>query len=161
MKYLIASALIAGSLVTGPTDATALSTREDCEMASVAQVEELFAGFNAAWATKDPQTVTDLFAPEAVLLATVSNTPRTTPEAVKDYFVGFLTNSPVGKIDTSTTTVGCNIATRVGTWTVSLTNPTTKAVSNVKARYSFIYRHGRDGWKISHLHSSVMPEPVS
>jgi hypothetical protein len=91
----------------------------------------------------------------------VSNKPRTTPAEIKDYFVSFLTNSPVGTINSSTTTVGCNIATRVGTWTVSLTNPSTKAVSNVKARYSFIYRYGRDGWKIAHLHSSVMPEPVS
>jgi uncharacterized protein (TIGR02246 family) len=148
-------------LLSFATTADARTTRERCEVAAPAQVDSLFAGFNAAWATKNPQTVTNLFSSDAVLLATVSNQPRTTPALINDYFVSFLKNSPVGTIDTSTTTVGCNIATRVGTWTVTLTNPTTNVVTNVKARYSFIYRYGRDGWKIYHLHSSMMPEPTS
>ena len=161
MKFYIAPAIIIASVLATATTAEARTTRERCEVATTAQVDSLFAGFNAAWASKDPQTVTNLFTPDAVLLATVSNTPRTTPDLVKDYFVSFLKNSPVGTIDTSTTAIGCNIATRVGTWTVALTNPTTNAVTNVKARYSFIYKYGRNGWKIYHLHSSMMPEPTS
>jgi uncharacterized protein (TIGR02246 family) len=161
MKSLIATSIIAATLLSVAAPAQARTTRERCEVATTAQVDSLFANFNAAWATKNPDTVTSLFTPDAVLLATVSNRPRTTPDAIKDYFVGFLKNSPVGTIDTSTTQVGCNIATRLGTWTVALTNPTTNVTTNVKARYSFIYKKTPTGWKIYHLHSSAMPEPVS
>ena len=148
MKHVILASLAVASVIAAVTPAQARTTRERCEVVTTAQVDGLFAGFNAAWATKNPQTVTNLFAPDAVLLATVSNTPRTTPALINDYFVSFLKNSPVGTIDTSTTSLGCNIASRVGTWTVALTNPTTNAVTNVKARYSFIYKFGRNGWKI-------------
>ena len=161
MKLLMVPTMLGLALIGATTTAEARTTRERCEVVTAAQVDGLFAGFNAAWATKNPQTVTNLFTPDAVLLATVSNVPRTTPTGIKDYFVTFLTNSPVGTIDSSTTALGCNSATRVGTWTVALTNPTTNVVTNVKARYSFIYRYGRDGWKIYHLHSSMMPEPTN
>jgi uncharacterized protein (TIGR02246 family) len=161
MKKAIVSSIIAASLMSFATSAEARSTRERCTAVTAAQVDSLFASFNSAWATKNPQTVTNLFSSDAVLLATVSNTPRTTPDMIKDYFVGFLKNSPVGTIDTSTTTLGCNTASRVGTWTVALTNPQTNVVTNVKARYSFIYKYTQGTWKIYHLHSSAMPEPIS
>jgi uncharacterized protein (TIGR02246 family) len=161
MKHLVLGSLAALTLMTAATTAEARSKRERCEVVTPAQVEGLFPQFMAAWATKDPAKVTALFAPDAVLLATVSNTPRTSSDLINDYFVSFLKNSPAGTIDTSTVSLGCNMATRVGTWTVALTNPTTNAVTNVKARYSFIYKYGRDGWKIYHLHSSMMPEPTS
>lgn len=160
-NYVVAAGVLAATLVAIATPASARTTRERCAAATPAQVEALFPQFMSAWASKDAQTVTNLFAQDAVLLATVSNQPRTSPDLVKDYFTGFLKNSPVGTIDTSTVRVGCNIATRLGTWTVALTNPTTNAVTNVKARYSFIYTYGRDGWKIYHLHSSAMPEATS
>ena len=161
MRHVILAGIAFASIVSAVTPAQARTTRERCEVATAAQVDALYANFSAAWATKNPQTVTNLFTPDAVLLATVSNTPRTTPALINDYFVSFLKNSPVGTIDTSTTSVGCNIASRLGTWTVALTNPTTNTVTNVKARYSFIYKYGRNGWKIYHLHSSMMPEPTS
>ncbi|OYQ32644.1 DUF4440 domain-containing protein [Niveispirillum lacus] len=129
-----------------------------CPNVTPAQIEGLFAEFNNAWATKDPATVTALFTKAPVLLATVANKPRTSPAEVNDYFIGFLRNSPVGKIDTSTVEIDCNTASRVGTWTVTLTDAKTSAKTDVKARYSFIYRYEDGQWKIDHLHSSMMPE---
>ncbi|GIU67847.1 SgcJ/EcaC family oxidoreductase [Candidatus Phycosocius spiralis] len=149
------SAFVASALPAHASSAT------HCAPATPAAVEGLFTQFNSAWATKDPAKVTNLFTKDAVLLATVSNKPRTTPAAINDYFVGFLKNSPVGTIQTSTVSIGCNIATRLGTWDVALTNPETKAVTVVKARYSFIYKYEDGAWKIYHLHSSMMPEPTS
>ena len=73
-----------------------------CAPVTAEAVEAQFKLFNDAWATKNPDTVTSLFAKDGVLLATVSNTPRTTPDAVKDYFVSFLKGAPVGTINTST-----------------------------------------------------------
>ena len=156
---LSATAAIAALSIALPAEAR--TTRERCTVVNQAQVEGLFNDFNAAWATKDPAKVTSLFSRDAVLLATVSNTPRTTPEAVNDYFVSFLKGSPVGTINSSTVTLGCNTASRVGTWTVALTNAQTGAVTNVRARYSFIYKIENGQWKIQHLHSSMMPEPTS
>jgi uncharacterized protein (TIGR02246 family) len=161
MKNMIAASLVAVSLVLNANTVEARTTRERCEVITLAQIDGLFANFNTAWATRDPQIVTNLFSPDAILLATVSNTPRTTPDLIRNYFASFLTNSPVGTIDTSTTSLGCNLASRVGTWTVVLTHPETKVVTNVKARYSFIYKFVEGSWKIYHLHSSVMPEPIS
>lgn len=129
-----------------------------CPAVTAAQVEAQFQRFADAWATRNPDTVTALFTREPVLLATVSNTPRTTPAAVRDYFVGFLRAAPVGRIDTSTVEIDCQTATRLGTWTVTLTDPTSGARTEVKARYSFIYRWEDGDWKIDHLHSSMMPE---
>jgi len=76
------------------------------------------------------------------------------PSGERDYFVGFLKGSPVGRIDTSTVKLGCNTASRLGTWTVTLTD----AKTDVKARYSFIYKYQDGRWWIDHLHSSKMPE---
>jgi uncharacterized protein (TIGR02246 family) len=132
-----------------------------CPAATPAQIEAQFARFSDAWATRDPDTVVALFTREPVLLPTVSNTPRTTPEGVRDYFVTFLRNSPVGHIDTSTVEIDCDTASRVGTWTVTLTDPATGARRDVAARYSFIYRWEDGQWKIDHLHSSMMPEALA
>lgn len=160
MKKMIAS-FAALALAGTATTALAKAPAPRCAPVSQAAVEGLFTKFNAAWATKDPAKVTMLFARNAVLLATVSNKPRTDHAGINDYFVKFLQGSPVGTIDTSTVKLGCNIASRVGTWTVALTDAKTGVKTDVKARYSFIYTMEGGQWKIDHLHSSVMPEKTS
>lgn len=140
------------------TMATPAQAAQTCPSVTPAQIEAQFARFNDAWATRNPDAVAALFTRQPVLLATLSNTPRTTPAAVRDYFVGFLKNSPSARLDTSTIEIDCNTASRVGTWTVVLTNPATGARREVAARYSFIYRWENGAWKIDHLHSSAMPE---
>jgi uncharacterized protein (TIGR02246 family) len=154
---------LAGLAALAALSAVALpaSAQVRCPTATAAEIDAQFAKFNAAWATGNPDTVTSLFTQAPVLLATVSNRPRTDGAAVRDYFVSFLKNKPVGVINSSTTEIDCNTASRVGTWTVTLTNPQTGAKSDVKARYSFIYRWEAGAWKIDHLHSSAMPEPTA
>lgn len=154
-KTVLAAALAAAVAAIAPS---AFAATKSCPAVTTAEVEQQFTAFNAAWATKDPDKVNALFAPSAVLLATLSNTPRTTPAAVRDYFVSFLKNSPQATINSSTVKIDCNTATRVGLWTVALTNPATGAKSDVKARYSFTYLWDGGAWKIDHLHSSVLPE---
>ena len=121
-------------------------------------VEAQFTRFTDAWATGDPKKVTALFANDAVLLATVSNTFRTTPEEITDYFAHFLLNRPVARIDESSVRLGCDAAARFGTWTIDLTDPKTGSKSVVPARFTFIYRFEDGRWLIDHLHSSKMPE---
>ena len=152
-KYFLAVAMTA-SLIAVPAQAKSMK----CPVVTQTQVDGLFTEFNNAWATKDPSKVTALFTKDAVLLATVSNTPRTTAPEINDYFVKFLQNNPVGTVNTSTYKMSCNSVARVGTWTVTFTDAATGAKSDVKARYSFIYRQEGGKWKIDHLHSSMMPE---
>ena len=153
---LLASA--AGLVAAAPAAAHNEGKGTKCAPVTRAAVEQQFDLFNQAWATKNPDRVAALFAPDAVLLATVANDPRTTPAGVRDYFVSFLKGSPVARIDTSTVRLGCNTASRVGTWTVTLTDAQTGAKSDVKARYSFIYKYQGGRWWIDHLHSSKMPQ---
>jgi uncharacterized protein (TIGR02246 family) len=157
MRSLFVSAALATALIAVPAQAKPMKAAK-CVTPTTAQVESLFTDFNNAWATKNPDTVTSLFAKDAVLLATVSNKPRTDHAGIRDYFVGFLKPSPVGTINTSTIRAGCNMAYRVGTWTVTVTDAATGAKNDIKARYSFIYKMEDGKWKIDHLHSSKMPE---
>lgn len=129
-----------------------------CPAVTDAQVAAQFDRFMAAWATGKPATVTALFAPNATLLATVSNAERTTPAQIEDYFVSFLKNEPVGRIETSTIVRDCDVATRTGNWVVNMKNAKGERV-DVDARYSFAYKWDGKDWKIQHLHSSVRPAP--
>lgn len=160
MKKFVIFAAASAAIMAVPAQAKS-SKAPKCVTPTTAQVESLFADFNNAWATKNPDTVTALFAKDAVLLATVSNTPRTDHAGIRDYFVGFLKPSPVGTINTSTVKAGCNMAARVGTWTVTVTDAATGAKTDIKARYSFIYKMEGGKWKIDHLHSSMMPEKTN
>ena len=153
------AAFSAAPVYTKPM-AKSAANAASCAVVTPAQVEAQFDKFNASWATKDPAKVTSLFTKDAVLLATVSNAPRTTPAGINDYFTSFLKKNPVGTIDSSTVRIDCKTASRVGMWTVTFKDD--KGVETiVKARYSFIYKMENGMWKIDHLHSSMMPEKTS
>ncbi len=123
-------------------------------------VTGLFDKWNKSLATLKPDEVAKNYAPDAVLLPTVSNKPRTTTAEITAYFVDFLKKEPQGVIDTRTVRLGCNTASDVGTYTFSLKTAEGK-VKKVHARYSFIYELVGNEWKIVHHHSSAMPEVVS
>ncbi len=119
------------------------------------QVGNLFHLWNDALDTLDPEAVANRYTKNAVLLPTVSDTPRTTPEAIKDYFSLFLKSKPQGKILQSYVQFGPQWAKDVGTYEFTLRGNNNKIV---RARYTFIYRFEDGQWKISHQHSSQMPE---
>lgn len=134
------------------------------EPASTAQpmttqdVAALFDTWNAALATGDPAVVAARYAPDAVLLPTVSDEVRDTPELIEKYFTEFLAQSPVGTIDQSTVRVlDDGVATDVGVYTFALTGDD-GATQQVQARYSFVYELVDGEWLIAHHHSSAMPE---
>lgn len=159
MKLTVAAltmAAVAG-IASVPSAAEAKATSAECVAVTQAQVDGLFKQFNDGFQTQNPDVMTALFSRDAVLLPTVSGKMRTDGASIRAYFVDFLPNKPFGTITESETTLGCNTATRVGNWTVRLTNPTTGVVSDVPARFSFIYVHEDGKWKIAHLHSSARP----
>ena len=157
MKTIILSAIIVSASLAIPAQAKTTKSMK-CAIVGKSQIDGLFTEFNDSWATKNPDLVAKLFTKDAVLLATVSDKPRLNHSEIRDYFVSFLKGSPVGTINSSSYKIGCNTAARLGTWTVQLTDAATGAKTDVKARYSFIYRLEDGQWKIDHLHSSMMPE---
>jgi uncharacterized protein (TIGR02246 family) len=159
MRRGIGAAVVMYATMLGAAIAQPQSTMT-CVQTTPAQIAALFDRWNESLATHDPDKVTANYAPDAVLLATVSNRPRTDSAAIKDYFVHFLELNPRGVIDTRTIRIGCNTASDVGTYTFSLSGKTPGTTETVKARYSYVYEW-RDGrWLIVHHHSSVMPEAI-
>ena len=123
------------------------------------EVQDLFGVWNDALATLDSETVAKRYAKNALLLPTVSDTPRNSHETIKDYFENaFLPQKPQGEILESFVQIGED-----GTWAqdngiYEFTYGTTGA--KVKARYTYVYVKEDDEWKIAHHHSSQMPESV-
>jgi uncharacterized protein (TIGR02246 family) len=119
-----------------------------------ADVLGLFDQWNTALSTLNPDTVTALYADNAVLLPTVSNQVRHNHEEIRDYFVGFLQKSPQGVVDEFNVNILSDThATNSGVYTFTFGDG-----SKVSARFSYLYVASDDGWKILQHHSSAMPE---
>jgi hypothetical protein len=78
---------------------TASGRAPTCEAITERQVADLFERWNASLKTGEPDKVLANYASDGVLLATVSNEPRTNPAAIRNYFVKFLKGSPKGEIN--------------------------------------------------------------
>uniref|UniRef100_A0A7S2Y1I1 Calcium/calmodulin-dependent protein kinase II association-domain domain-containing protein n=1 Tax=Fibrocapsa japonica TaxID=94617 RepID=A0A7S2Y1I1_9STRA len=120
------------------------------------EVKNLFQLWNMALATEDPDAVASRYAKKAVLLPTVSDVPRTDYDLIRHYFVGFLKNKPQGEILESNVVIGHNWCQDAGIYEFTMGATGDK----VKGRYSFVYVWEDGQWKISHHHSSVMPEAI-
>jgi len=118
------------------------------------EVQDLFQLWNSALATLDADAVARRYAKDSTLLPTVSDVPRTNYNLIKDYFVGFLKKKPQGEIKESYVTIGNNWCQDTGLYEFTMGATGDK----VMGRYSFIYVYEDGEWKISHHHSSVMPE---
>lgn len=128
-----------------------------CAAIDNAQVEALFERWNAALRSGEPQAVSALYSDDALLLPTLSATPRETPTGITDYFTTFLSQAPEGRIESREIRLGCNQALDAGTYSFLL-HPQGSEPQRLQARYSFVYVY-RDGhWKILHHHSSLMPQ---
>ncbi len=149
----LASALLALAALLLPVAARA----ETCMTLDVRGVAGMFDEWNLALASLEADKVAQRYWPDAVLLPTVSNTPRTSPAMIRDYFEHFVAKRPRGRIDTRTVQTGCNLALDMGTYTFSLMSDS-GALSDVAARYTFVYQYRDGAWKILHHHSSAMPE---
>ncbi|MCY1391415.1 hypothetical protein D9M71_62560 [compost metagenome] len=125
----------------------------DCHSVNQQEVVALFDRWNDTLKTGDAQQVAALYASDAILLPTVSKTPRLTTEEKVDYFQHFLKDRPTGTLDTSHVQITCNNALNTGLYTFRF------AATNkeVKARYTFTYHWNGEQWLISSHHSSLLP----
>lgn len=147
---LIAASGVLFAAMPAGAQTTASAT---CEPITKQQVVALFTQWNNDLLTGNPDKIVADYAPDAVLLATVSNKPRTTPAEIRDYFVHFMAGKPSGSIDHSYIKIGCNTAQDVGTYTFKFANG-----KRVHARYTYVYQWENGRWLIVHHHSSAMPQ---
>jgi uncharacterized protein (TIGR02246 family) len=124
-----------------------------CALISQGEVQDLFERWNSALQSQDPEQVARLYSREAVLLPTLSDEPRTDHEGIVDYFSHFLVQRPHGEISQREILIGCNMLQDAGLYTFRFADGGT-----AQARYSFIYVFESGEWKISHHHSSLLPE---
>jgi uncharacterized protein (TIGR02246 family) len=134
-------------------------TAETCAPITSDEVEVLFARWAKALRTGHPDRVTRNYAPDAVLLATTSNTPRTNYAEIRDYYFNFLQRKPRVRNESRKIRIGCNVVTDVGVYSFTLNGPVSGTVATLVARYTFIYEQRDGAWLIVHHHSSAMPEP--
>ncbi len=134
---------------------------ETCARIDPQQVAALFDRWNAALKTGNPDAVTRVYTPDAILIPTVANDPRVGSEAIRAYFVDFLKKQPQGVIDKRIIRIGCNFALDAGTYTFTLKGDQPGTTTQVPARYTFLYEPRGGQWLIAHHHSSAMPEPTA
>lgn len=153
---IVVAALSACAAPRSP-EALAGDRTETCKASSESEIAALFERWNDSLKTGDARQVVANYAEHSILLPTVSNRPRLTPEEKEDYFHHFLEDRPSGRIGMRTIQVGCNTALDAGLY--SFTFAKTGAV--VAGRYSFTYRWDGSRWLITSHHSSKMPEPAA
>ena len=121
------------------------------------ETRDLFNLWNDALATLDPKQVAARYSKDAILLPTVSDEARTTPEGIEDYFTNFLKSKPQGIIKSGVTISDTpNWCKDAGIYEFTM-----GATGDVVAgRYTFVYIFEDNEWKIAHHHSSVMPEKL-
>lgn len=137
-----------------PSSASPLARTESCKTTSEEEIASLFDRWNRSLQTGDPRKVVANYAGQSILLPTVSNKPRLTPEEKEDYFHHFLEDRPTGTIDLRFVTIGCNTALDAGLYTFTFARTGAK----VSGRYSYTYRWDGASWLITSHHSSAMPE---
>lgn len=120
------------------------------------EVAELFVTWAETLKTLDPVAMARLYAPDAVLIPTVSNLVRRSPEQIIDYFVRFLAKEPEVRLHDSTIRICGDIAIHSGVYVFNLSKEAGSA--DVPARFTFVYRRAAGEWAMIEHHSSFMPE---
>ncbi len=156
LESLEQQGISAAASQTGPTGLALIQLSEGGKVSEEQEREilSLFDNWNDALQTLDSQTVTDLYAQDAILLPTVSGKVRHNHEEIKDYFDHFLQLEPKGTIDEHNVRLFGDVAVNSGIYTFDLNSG-----DSVQARYTYVYRKTEGEWKIVEHHSSKMPDP--
>ena len=129
-----------------------MSTKNTVETAK-ADILAAFDEWDRAIQTGNPDEVTALYHPTAVLLPTMSNQVRHNPAEIRDYFVQFLALGPKGHIDEANIQIFADVVINSGIYTFSFADG-----SKAQARFTYSYVQSDDRWLIMTHHSSAMPE---
>lgn len=155
----LAGALVAGTVIAGGAAVADRGDRDrERDQPTTAQIDRLFGTWNRALATGDAERVTRLFAEDATLLSTLDADVKVGRDEIEAYFAEqFLPKRPQGTITESHThVIDADSAYRTGLYEFRLTADDGK-VTEVPARFTFVYEKVDGRWLIDSLHSSVQP----
>lgn len=130
-----------------------ISAADSDPAADDTEILQLFHDWNEALTQGSAERVAALYRPDAVLVPTLSDTLRTTPEQILAYFEKLIDEEgPTVKLSTTVhiTRFGTT-AINSGLYTFHLRNSGEYA----DARYTFVYYWSDGGWRISAHHSSL------
>jgi len=151
------SILIAVSLFFALAASPPASAASTCTPQQTSEIRALFEQWNRSLGGT-AETVDANYAPNAILIPTLSSLIRNDSDGRKAYFKDeFLPKKPSGKID-GTPYVRCfgDIAINSGLYTFTFCDG-----SKAQARYTFVYQKQSSGrWLIIEHHSSKMPMPM-
>lgn len=121
------------------------------------EVKDAFAAWRAALSGGDAQKVVDLYADDAVLLATLNNDPIVTQGARLKYFEGLVTKKDMKAVvdEEIVRVLDSNTAMVNGVYTFSFEEDGT--VTKIPARYTYVFEKENDQWMIVVHHSSKLP----
>jgi uncharacterized protein (TIGR02246 family) len=125
-------------------------------MINEAKVLGLFKKWNMAIQSGNPDEVVKLYADDAILVPTLSNKIRHNNKEIRDYFVQFLALNPVGKILEHNIRIYNDIAINSGIYSFEINKNNSR--TEVKARFSYVYKKFTNSWLIIEHHSSLLPE---
>jgi hypothetical protein len=134
-----------------------IQTATACPKEAVARAVEKWT---SVFAENNPDTITALYAKDAVLWGTLSPTVRSDQSSLKAYFVGAFQALPKATVkfgDQLVRTYG-ETAINTGYYTFSFTKD--GETKSIPARYSFTYAKDGEDCKIVDHHSSAMPAPA-
>jgi uncharacterized protein (TIGR02246 family) len=143
IALIVVSMLAAPGALAGPKEDVAAAT----------------ANWGQVLAQQNPDTITALYAKDGVLWGTLSPTVRSSPDAIRAYFVAAFAALPQIKVafgDQLIRVYG-NTAVNTGYYTFSYTKD--GETKSLPARYSLTYVKDGDNWMIADHHSSAMPAP--
>ena len=138
--------------------ATRHASTSRASVPSKAQIRALFDRWNNRLQTGDPEKVADLYAPDAVLLPTLSPVVRTTHAGIVDYMEEFLAKNPSGEeIQSVVKVLDPRTAIDAGVYRFTFHNADGTTSGTADARYTFVYEKRHGEWLIINHHSSLMP----
>lgn len=129
-------------------------------------VEELVQRWFDALQTGDSDVVTQLYAPQAVLLPTLLAEINVGHPQIRQYFERvFVPRAPIGTIVKQFSRVLGGVATNSGIYSFSVLKVVNGQLSDeredVSARFTFVYQWTGTDWLIVEHHSSALPAPPS
>jgi uncharacterized protein (TIGR02246 family) len=147
------------ALATAATESTADSAPgEGCVELKEVEAAILQARWLTSLATGHPDKVLRNYAADAVLIGHDTNAVRTTPAAIRDFYVQFLAREPQVRMESRTLRLGCHTASDAGVHQMTLKSRTRGPNETILVRYSFIYERRDGSWLIVHHHASILPE---
>lgn len=123
------------------------------------KIATLLDDWGAALASGDPSRITDLYAPDAVLLPTASYQIRLEPGQIRRYFQELMRRLPSARFMEVHTRRFDTLGINSGIYTFTMHRADGTPFELV-CRFTFVYLLIDGCWKIIEHHSSIMPDQV-